>query len=115
MVSPLEFFKSVADDTRLRCLLLLSAEGELHVSEITEAVEQSQPKVSRHLAQLRKSGLLLDRRQGQRVYYRLNPELPGWVLAVLQQTAEANTDFVDENLVRLHQSTQASGMLAAEK
>ncbi len=103
MVSPLEFFKSVADDTRLRCLLMLAAKKELHVSEMTEALGQSQPKVSRHLAHLRNSGLLQDRRQGQRVYYRLNPELPGWVNAVLQQTADANNAFIDENLVRLQQ------------
>lgn len=106
MVSPLEFFKSVADDTRLRVLLLLSAEKELPVSEIIDALGESQPKVSRHLAQLRSSSLLLDRRQGQRVFYRLNPDLPGWVNAVLQQTAEANTDFVDANLLRQQQKAQ---------
>ncbi|MGB0866445.1 MAG: metalloregulator ArsR/SmtB family transcription factor [Granulosicoccaceae bacterium] len=108
MVSPLEFFKSVADDTRLRCLLLLSEEKELRVGEITQALDQSQPKVSRHLAHLRSSGLLQDRRQGQWVYYRLNPNLPGWVTAVLRQTAEANSDFVDENLLRLQQTSRAA-------
>lgn len=103
MVSPLEFFKSVADDTRLRCLLLLHEKKELRVGDITRALGQSQPKVSRHLAHLRSSGLLKDRRQGQWVYYRLSPELPGWVTAVLEQTAEANSDFVDENLLRLQE------------
>lgn len=101
MVNPLAFFKSVADDTRLRCLLLLAAKEELGVSDIMDALVLSQPKVSRHLAQLRTQGLLQDRREGQRVYYRLHPELPGWVGAVLQQTADANQDFVDENLLRL--------------
>lgn len=106
MVSPLEFFKSVADDTRLRCLLLLYAERELQVKAITRALGQSQPKVSRHLAQLRQSGLLQDRRQGQFVYYRLHDELPGWVLAVLQQTADAG--FVDEQLLQVGQKSRHS-------
>lgn len=112
MVSPLEFFKSVADDTRLRCLLLLTEEKELRVSEITDALGESQSKVSRHLAHLRGNGLLQDRRQGQWVYYRLNPELPGWVSAVLEQTAEANNGFVDENLLRMQQNPSSFGVKA---
>ena len=112
MVSPLEFFKSVADDTRLRCLLLLAEKKELRVSDITEALGESQPKVSRHLAHLRGNGLLQDRRQGQSVYYRLHPELPGWVSAVLEQTAEANNGFVDENLLRMQQNPSGLGVKA---
>ncbi len=113
MVSPLEFFKSVADDTRLRCLLLLAAKEELRVSDITEALGQSQPKVSRHLAHLRTAGLLQDRRQGQWVYYRLHPELPGWVNAVFQQTADAHRECVDENLVRLNNLPSRPSPLAS--
>jgi ArsR family transcriptional regulator len=112
MVSPLEFFKSVADDTRLRCLLLLAEGKELRVSEIIEALGESQPKVSRHLAHLRGNNLLQDRRQGQCVYYRLHPELPGWVLAVLEQTAEADNGFVDENLLRAQQGSSGGGVKA---
>lgn len=53
MFTAVEFFKLVADDTRLRCLLLLVQEGELCVCELMTALNESQPKISRHLALLR--------------------------------------------------------------
>lgn len=83
-------FKALADPTRLRVLMLLTREGELCVCELTHALAEIQPKISRHLAQLRETKLVLDRRQGQWIYYRLNPELPEWVRDVLQRTAEGN-------------------------
>ncbi|MGB5736079.1 MAG: metalloregulator ArsR/SmtB family transcription factor, partial [Thiohalocapsa sp.] len=48
-----EFFSALANDTRLRCLLLLSRHAELCVCELTHALGASQPHISRHLAQLR--------------------------------------------------------------
>lgn len=96
-----EVFKSLADDTRARIALLLTRQGELCVCELTESLQESQPKISRHLAVLRTSGLVLDRRQGQWVYYRLHPELPVWVLGVLQQTLEANQHWLADDLRRL--------------
>ncbi len=64
-------FKALADETRLRILALL-LEGELCVCEIMAALELPQSTVSRHLAYLRNSGWVLDRRQGVWMYYRLN-------------------------------------------
>ena len=101
MITPLELFKSLADETRARAALLIAAQGELCVCELMCALGDSQPKISRHLAQLRSSGLLLDRRQGQWVYYRLNPQLPGWVLDVLKVTLHANAAWLDDNTLRL--------------
>ncbi len=75
---PVQFFKSLADETRLRCVALLQRRGELCVCELTQALQMSQPKISRHLALLRSSGLLVDRRQGLWIYYRINPNLPAW-------------------------------------
>lgn len=83
-LSPTRLFKCLSDETRLVLMLLIHAEGELCVCEMTHALEESQPKVSRHLAQLRNCGLLLDRRQGQWVYYRLMPDMPAWVQAALE-------------------------------
>lgn len=100
-MNPLNFFKCLADDTRLRCLLLLAREGELCVCELTSALSQVQPKISRHLAQLRKYDLLVDRRQGQWVFYRINPGLPAWAKDVIEQTSECNRDFLQENLMNL--------------
>jgi ArsR family transcriptional regulator len=81
------FFRALADPTRLRSLVLLQQEGELCVCELTHALGVVQPKVSRHLAQLRETGIVLDRRQGLWVYYRLHPDLPAWTRAVLAETA----------------------------
>lgn len=100
-MNPLPFYKALADETRLRCLLLIQREGELCVCELVAALDEIQPKISRHLAQLRKAGLLLDRRQGQWVYYRINPDLPAWAQTALQHTADANTDFIKPNLDNL--------------
>jgi len=81
-------FRALADSTRLRCLLLLHQEGELCVCELTHALGESQPKISRHLAQLREAGIVTDHRQGLWVYYRLHPELPDWAQEVLRATAD---------------------------
>ena len=92
-MAPTDLFKLLADDTRLSMLLLIHAEVELCVCELTCALAQSQPKVSRHLALLRNAGALLDRKQGQWVYYRLNPELP-WLAELLHSTRQRFPQFL---------------------
>ena len=82
------FFKALCDPTRLRMLVLLSRERELCVCELTHALDEIQPKISRHLAQLREIAAVMDRRQGQWIYYRLNPDLPDWAQTVLAATTE---------------------------
>ena len=63
-------FQAFADPTRLRLLNLMRG-GERCVCELTEALDTSQPKISRHLAALRRSGLVQARKEGLWVYYRL--------------------------------------------
>ncbi len=63
--------KVFADPVRLRLLSLLSDDREVCVCHLHEALDLPQPTVSRHLAYLRKSGLVLGRKQGLWVYYRL--------------------------------------------
>lgn len=100
-MEPTEFFKCLSDETRLRCLMLIQQESELCVCELMEALDESQPKISRHLAQLRQCGLLLDRRDGKWVYYRLNPDLPAWTSNVLTETTQSNHAFLQNNTKRL--------------
>ena len=80
------FFRMLADSTRLRCLMLMQAEGELCVCELTHALNLSQPKISRHLAHLRESGVLLARRNGTWMNYRINPNMENWALKILHTT-----------------------------
>ena len=65
-----DVFKGLADPTRLRIMNLL-LHGELCVCHIQRVLGASQPNVSRHLNYLKHSGLVFDRREGFRVYYRL--------------------------------------------
>ena len=80
------FFSSLANKLRLRLVILLQQEGELCVCELTHAVGAAQPTVSRHLAELRRAGLVAGRRQGLWIYYRLHPELPDWAKRVIAAT-----------------------------
>lgn len=73
-------------------MLLVDRHGELCVCELVEALGDSQPKVSRHLALLRNCGLLHDRRRGQWVFYSLPADLPAWVRSVLAEAASAESD-----------------------
>lgn len=66
-----KYFKAFSDQTRLKILSLLAGR-EMTVNELTAAVGLSQPTISRHLAILREAEAVIDRRDGQRVYYRLN-------------------------------------------
>lgn len=86
----LQVFKCLSDETRLMLVLLIAKEQELCVCEMTHALQESQPKVSRHLAQLRQCGLLIDQREGQWVYYRLSPQLPAWAREIIQAGSEGS-------------------------
>lgn len=90
MLIPESFFRALADTTRLQCLMLLLAERRLCVCELTHALSLPQPRVSRHLGQLRDLGIVADERRGQWVYYRLHPALPAWAREVLQTVFDAD-------------------------
>lgn len=108
-LSPDVLFRCLADETRARMTLLIAREGELCVCELTCALEQSQPKISRHLSQLRGCSILADRRQGQWVYYRLHPDLPDWVRQVLQVVLAANQNWLTADTRRLAQMCDRPG------
>ena len=99
--SPVDIFKALADDTRSRIALLIAREGELCVCELTAGLDLSQPKISRHLAQLRSNGLLADRRQGQWVFYRLHPQLSPWVITLLQGALADHAEWLAADVARL--------------
>ena len=74
--------KALSDRTRLRILALL-AKGEVCECEIHEALGIPQPTASRHLAYLRRAGLVTDRRKGLWVYYALSEQADPVVRGVL--------------------------------
>jgi ArsR family transcriptional regulator len=88
VLQPLVFLRALADETRLRLVVLLHQETELCVCELTHALQTIQPKISRHLAILREQRILSDRRQGQWIYYRIHPDLPPWAMRALADIVE---------------------------
>lgn len=90
--TPLQLFKNLSDETRLNIILLLRESGELCVCELCQCLESPQPKISRHLAMLRASGILLDRRSGKWIHYRLSPHIPAWAVVVIEQAYLSERD-----------------------
>jgi ArsR family transcriptional regulator len=99
-------FRALGDATRLRILALLVG-GEICVCEIHDALRLPQPTVSRHLAYLRREGLVERRREGLWIHYRL-ARLDDTVLRTLVDiTAHAlgHVDAVAKDKDRLERST----------
>ena len=81
-------FTALADKTRLR-LLHLMADGEVSVGDFTEVLGVSQPKISRHLAYLRSSGLVNTRRDGKSIYYSIRWPQDDGMFRIVKRTIEA--------------------------
>jgi ArsR family transcriptional regulator len=99
-------FKALADSTRLRILGLLLT-GEVCVCHIHESLKITQPKASRHLAYLRRSGIVDTRRDGLWINYRI-AALPDPVLAAIGDAvrhALAHMDVVRRDAERLRKKT----------
>lgn len=99
-------FKALADATRLRILGLLLT-GEVCVCEIHESLKIPQPKASRHLAYLRKAGLVETRREGLWIHYRLGKLADPVVAAIGDAVRHALThiDTVQRDAERLQKKT----------
>jgi len=88
MINANDFFDALSDETRRRLLALLVGDDELCVCELCHALDLPQPKVSRHLAVMRESGLLSVRREGLWIYYRIHSLLPAWAYRILDQMGQ---------------------------
>lgn len=103
-MTPETLMKSLVDETRLRCVMLLVAERELCVCEFGYALGEAQPKISRHLGTLREHQVVQDRRSGQWVHYRIHPALPPWAMTMIQAVAQGleGVALYREDRERLH-------------
>ncbi|MGX5174867.1 metalloregulator ArsR/SmtB family transcription factor [Aliikangiella sp. IMCC44653] len=100
-IDPIMLYKCLADETRLKCLLLICHQTELCVCELMTALNLSQPKVSRHLAQLRQHGLVSGKRQGQWVFYSISSQLNDWAKNIILLTLQHNQVMIKPDLKRL--------------
>jgi ArsR family transcriptional regulator, arsenate/arsenite/antimonite-responsive transcriptional repressor len=103
-----QVFKLLADESRLKILLALAQDGELHVTALCEFLQQTQPAVSHHLTLLRMAGLVGFRRAGKHNFYRVESGLVGELLDQFFATAgngHRQLQFPDFSLAykRLHQ------------
>src|SRR5215468_12781502 len=101
----LKWLRAAGEPSRLR-LLALCTDAELSVSDMAQALKQSEPRVSRHLKILCESGLIERLRQGQWVHYRLTaaPEAASFVRGLLAQL-----DRRDPQLLRDTANARAAG------
>ena len=97
MASILQSIRLVAEPTRLRILLLLEAE-ELSVAELQEILSAGQSTISTHLAQLKKGGLVEDRRTGKNTLYRLRPADLNGLLDLLRKEAAQIPEAADDGV-----------------
>ena len=93
-------FDTLADATRRRILVLLLTQGELCVCEITAALDEIQPKVSRHLGVMREAGMVIPRREGAWMHYRL-AALPPWTMDLLTALTRGDLAGTRADLKRL--------------
>jgi ArsR family transcriptional regulator, arsenate/arsenite/antimonite-responsive transcriptional repressor len=84
-------YRALGDPIRLELLAHIAASGPICVCHLEEALAYKQPRISKHLATLRKAGLVRSRREGTWVYYELDER----ALAVA-------TDFVDQLKASAH-------------
>lgn len=92
-MTPETVFNMLSDPTRLRCLMLIQSEGEVCVCELTHALQESQPKISRHLALMRDAGIVEARREGTWMHYRLEHSLPDWARQLVETSHEQLSDL----------------------
>ncbi|HEU5116143.1 MAG TPA: metalloregulator ArsR/SmtB family transcription factor, partial [Isosphaeraceae bacterium] len=81
-----QVFKLLSDETRMRILVFLAQNQELHVTDLCSRLGQSQPAVSHHLALLRVSGLIESRREGKHNFYSVRSDFFGEMLVDLLST-----------------------------
>ena len=113
MESVVAMLRAAGDPTRLRLLLLLR-EAELTVSELTQILGQSQPRISRHLKLLTEAGLIERFKEGAWVFYRADDKgAPAQLSAAIAELAANSGGILDIDLKRLAAVREARAAEAA--
>lgn len=99
-------FKTLSEPVRLRVIYLLLESGELCVCDLVETLGLSQSVVSRHLAYLRNNGLVLTRREGVWIYYRIVEGCCEPLFEHIRQCSESNEEML-EDVARLKATGQS--------
>ncbi len=77
-IQEFELFKAISEEIRLRIVILLT-ERELCVCDVMKVLDLPQSSVSRHMAKLKSAKMVIDRRDGKWVHYRLNGDINNYL------------------------------------
>ncbi|PTW50904.1 MULTISPECIES: ArsR/SmtB family transcription factor [Rhodovulum] len=83
---------ALAEPTRLEAMRLLEDGSEHCVCELMARLDATQSRMSRHMKVLKQAGLVTDRRDAQWVRYRLNPDMPAGIRAIVAAALAASAD-----------------------
>ncbi len=115
MVSMQTFFTALADRTRRRILNLIR-DQELCVCFLTEVLDVSQPKISRHLAYLRNAEIVAARRDGKWMYYRITEPEDLYAAQILTETSGLkNTGIIESPILGADGNKEFLAMYEAVK
>lgn len=101
MEEHIKVFKSLSEKTRIRILALLHQASEACVSEIVDALEESQYKVSRHLKVLQDAGMVVGSKKGRWTYYQLNEIQIPFQKQLLRAVKDLSSDVLNDDRARL--------------
>ena len=90
------YFRVLGDTTRVRIVELLAEHGELSVGGLVALLREPQPKVSNHLACLRRCGFVATRREHRAVHYRIADDRVTQLLALGRALLHDNAEHVSE-------------------
>ncbi len=99
----LKTIKSLSESTRIRILALLLQTKEICVSDLVEALQENQYKISRHLKVLQDAELVVGCRKGRWIYYQLNDNQIDFNKTLLNAIKEISSDTIKQDLTRLKQ------------
>jgi ArsR family transcriptional regulator len=109
-------FKALADPTRLRLIHLLG-DDELCVCSCVAVLNTNQPKISRHLAYLRRAGLVTARRDGKWTHYRLTQPTDNHIAIIFNElrASLANDPQMQNDKARLETLTRKHALTAGQQ
>ena len=95
--------KSLSEKTRIRILALLHQAKEACVTEIVEALQESQYNISRHLKVLQDAGMVVSSKKGRWIYYQLNENQAHFKKILLNAVKEISSEIIRDDLDRLQE------------
>lgn len=96
MISQLtSIFKALGEPTRLKIVRLLSTQ-ELYLCELAEVLDMSQPRVSQHIKVLKNAGIIQERKQGQRSFFKVDSQIASGRLVLFQQLMDSDLNRLNE-------------------